>query len=413
MSLIFANPWVKLSWRGTRKLGAFVKQIAVKIAAFLFNALYIICRLGGRREEVLFITRQASTPSDDFIAIGKAYEDAGYQVVFLSQRLTKRAALAYAVLVVREIYHLAKCQVCFVDRYDPVISLLHFKTKQVEVEPGEDYVRFDEVPVEPVIVQLWHAFGAFKKFGYQTVDTAEGHPLSEMELFKIHRNYTWVICSGEGARRPFAEAFGYPVSRVLPLGRPEYKTLCDEHASCKETKMLDRDQSESSLQSKRIRVLFAPTVRKYDKSVHPFAELFTIRETFLDQEQFEEIWSFHPLDVGEAVVGGVPPTLENADVVVTDYSSIVYEAYLMGKPVFFYTPDLEHYLATPGLNANPEELSLPLVADTLEQLVEMMGAYAKRPSAYNWEAFEAFIGRSFVGAAEDPAQALVTLTTYE
>lgn len=402
LSLIFANPWVKLSWRGTRKLGVFVKQIAVKIAAFLFNALYIICRLGGRREEALFITRQASTPSDDFIAIGKAYEDAGYQVVYLSQRLTKRAALAYAVLVVREIYHLAKCQVCFVDRYDPVISLLHFKTKQVEVEPGEDYVRFDEVPVEPVIVQLWHAFGAFKKFGYQTVDTAEGHPLSEMELFKIHRNYTWVICSGEGARRPFAEAFGYPVSRVLPLGRPEYKTLCDDQ-SAHEAKGIKLDSADKA------RVLFAPTVRKYDKSVHPFADLYRRHDCYLNPNQFEEIWSFHPLDIGEEVPQGVPLNLEAADCVVTDYSSIVYEAYLLKKPVFFYVPDIDHYCETPGLNANPVDLAPEIVAQSEQELQGMLQAWRADPVSYPWEALRNFVGDSFANAPKDPAVTLVKL----
>ncbi len=385
------------------RLGALVKQAAVKIAAFLFNVLYALCKVGGRRKEVVFVTRQASEPSDDFLALGSAYEDAGYKVVYLSQRLTKKAALAYAVLVIKEIYHVAKCQVCVIDRYDPVISLLHLKTMPVEVMSGEDYVRFAEVPVEPVVIQLWHAFGAFKKFGYQSVDTAEGHPLSEMELFEIHRNYTWVVCSGEGARRPFAEAFGYPVSRMLPIGRPEYKTLCEERAR------LDAGE-QAQPRRERIRVLFAPTVRKYDKSVHPFAELFAIRETFLNQDVFEEIWSFHPLDVGEAVIGGVPPTLENADVVITDYSSIVYEAYLLGKPVFFYTPDLEHYMDTPGLNANPVELSPTLVAETLEELVGCMDAYAKDPTGYDWAAFETFVGQSFEGAAKDPAQALVTRT---
>ena len=130
----------------------------------------------------------------------------------------------------------------------------------------------------------------------------------------------------------------------------------------------------------------------------------------MNQDVFEEIWSFHPLDVGEAVIGGVPPTLENADVVITDYSSIVYEAYLLGKPVFFYTPDLEHYMDTPGLNANPVELSPTLVAETLEELVGCMDAYAKDPTGYDWAAFETFVGQSFEGAAKDPAQALVTRT---
>lgn len=106
-----------------------------------------------------------------------------------------------------------------IDRYDPVISLLDFACEPTALR-GAQHLEF---PAVPVVIQLWHAFGAFKKFGYQAIDVAEGHTAEEAAAFKIHRNNSWVICSGEGARTAFAEAFACPVERVLPIGRPEYR----------------------------------------------------------------------------------------------------------------------------------------------------------------------------------------------
>lgn len=78
----------------------------------------------------------------------------------------------------------------------------------------------------------------------------------------------------------------------------------------------------------------------------------------------------------------MPVSLIDADIVITDYSSIVYEAYLLGKLVGFYIPDIQYYRLSPGLNADPLELCPGLVADTPEQLAAMLASWAAEPSAY-------------------------------
>ena len=120
-----------------------------------------------------------------------------------------------------------------IDRYDPVISLLDFTCEPTELRDALHL----EFPNKPIVIQLWHAFGAFKKFGYQALDIAEGHTSGEAALFRIHRNNSWVICSGEGARKAFAEAFACPIERVLPLGRPEYRKLRDLRGATRSAKV--------------------------------------------------------------------------------------------------------------------------------------------------------------------------------
>ena len=148
-----------------------LKTAAVSAARVAFNGLYRLFGLFGRRDEVLFVSRKSGEPSYDYVECGKAFSAQGYEPVYLSQHFKKSSVLAYAGLVLRELYHLARCRVCVIDRYDPVISLLDFKCEPTELRDALHL----EFPSEPIVIQLWHAFGAFKKFGYQALDIAEGH----------------------------------------------------------------------------------------------------------------------------------------------------------------------------------------------------------------------------------------------
>lgn len=373
----------------------FSKKAAAGVARVAFRGLYGIFCLAKRRDEVLFVSRKSGEPSYDYLECGKAFQARGYQPVYLSQHFKKSSALAYAGLVLRELNHLARCKVCVIDRYDPVISLLDFTCEPTALR-GAQHLEF---PAVPVVIQLWHAFGAFKKFGYQAIDVAEGHTAEEAAAFRIHRNNSWVICSGEGARTAFAEAFACPVERVLPIGRPEYRKLCD---------MRQAAQVDVNRASEKATVLFAPTIRKYDKAADPFADLRGAAGKLFQSGSYRVSWSLHPLATGKDAGGDVPVSLIDADIIITDYSSIVYEAYLLGKLVGFYIPDIQYYRLSPGLNADPLELCPGLVADTPEQLAAMLASWAAEPSAYPHQQLQRFVGDSFANCAEDPAGELAT-----
>lgn len=373
-----------------------LKTAAVSVARAMFNGLYRLFGLFGRRDEVLFVSRKSGEPSYDYMECGKAFSAQGYEPVYLSQHFKKSSVLAYAGLVLRELYHLARCRVCVIDRYDPVISLLDFKCEPTELRDALHL----EFPSEPIVIQLWHAFGAFKKFGYQALDIAEGHPSDEAALFRIHRNNSWVICSGEGARKAFAEAFACPIERVLPLGRPEYLKLCDLRGAARAAKA-----EKIGVAGVRCTVLFAPTIRKYDKAVDPFADLRDTADQIFQSSKYEVVWSAHPLAAGKDAGGDVPVGLIDADIVITDYSSIVYEAYLLGKIVGFYTPDIAHYRLSPGLNADPVLLCPGITANSPRELADLLERWSTDRDAYPLDELERFIGGSFIGCSSNPAEA--------
>lgn len=353
------------------------------VSCAAFNGLYHLFGLFGRRDEVLFVSRKSGEPSYDYVECGKAFSAQGYEPVYLSQHFKKSSVLAYAGLVLQELYHLARCRVCVIDRYDPVISLLDFKCEPTELRDALHL----EFPNEPIVIQLWHAFGAFKKFGYQALDIAEGHSSDEAALFRIHRNNSWVICSGEGARKAFAEAFACPIERVLPLGRPEYRKLSDMRSATRSAKV-----GKSSGTGAKCTVLFAPTIRKYDKAVDPFADLCDTADQVFQSSKYEVVWSAHPLTAGKDAGGDVPTSLIDADIVITDYSSIVYETYLLGKMVGFYTPDIAHYRSSPGLNADPALLSPGITASSPGELADLLEQWSTDHETYPHDELERFVG---------------------
>lgn len=67
---------------------------------------------------------------------------------------------------------------------------------------------------EAVITQLWHGEGAFKKFGMAIEQPAEVRRNEE----KSNRKLTYAVCTSRAVAPIYAEAFGIPEERVLPLG---------------------------------------------------------------------------------------------------------------------------------------------------------------------------------------------------
>ena len=314
------------------------------------NLIYKVCGLVCAREDaVLLLSRQSDSISLDYQILVSSFEARGFATYCVIGKLEKGHLSSYAFRVLKEIKLLAKCKICFLDGYDPVVSMLNLRCEKLaanEIELLRREGLQEHFPALPVVIQLWHAFGAFKKFGYQSLGSKEGRSVESAKLFEMHKNYSWIICSGESCRKPFAEAFRYPLDRVLPLGRPEMDVLFSR-GSC---------SFDLGAGHNKPRVLFAPTLRRSTSSSHPFRVLYESGKVDELSDVVDVLWAFHPVEDDTGSAEGTRRILADSDCVVTDYSSIVYEAYLLGKRIFFYVPDIEEYRSSPGLNEDPLEV---------------------------------------------------------
>jgi CDP-glycerol glycerophosphotransferase (TagB/SpsB family) len=86
--------------------------------------------------------------------------------------------------------------------------------------------------------------------------------------------------------------------------------------------------------NKKIRVLYAPTHNLAGWSMRGDASSYPRFLPYLDKlsQEFEVVSSFHPANNGgQSTLQG----LVNANVVISDCSSMIYEAWVLGKPVIF------------------------------------------------------------------------------
>lgn len=197
------------------------------------------------------------------------------------------------------------------------------------------------------IIQVWHACGAFKKFGF-----ASHHNTNKSEsIFKMYEKYSGVIVSSDEVRKHYAKSFSLGIDKIKALGVPRTDVFYNE-----EKINILRDsffKTHPWLKGKKI-FLYAPTYRK-SEFIHKEAmdSISKIQEVLKENEVL--IYSLHPFDQ-DVIIQGLPENcnftrncdsntlLLVADVLITDYSSVIFEFSLMNKPMIFYSYDLESYV---------------------------------------------------------------------
>jgi len=206
---------------------------------------------------------------------------------------------------------------------------------------------------ETKLIQLWHAVGAFKTFGFTRIGK-EGGP---EQFSPNHRSYNYAIVSSREIVKFYAEGFGLSEEKVLATGIPRTDVFFDNTYKKKvESEFYNK---YPHLENKKI-LLFAPTFRGEGKhDAHYPLKLFPVNQIY---ENIRDGWAIiikqHPF-VSEKVE--ISPEFEDyivdlsqdseinnllfiSDLLITDYSSVIFEASLLNIPMLFYAYDLEEYI---------------------------------------------------------------------
>jgi len=223
------------------------------------------------------------------------------------------------------------------------------------------------------LVQVWHAAGAFKRVGHSRA----GLPGGPTPGSDIHRNYTHATVSSEGIRDDYAEAYGIPRERIRALGVPRSDFFFDEPLV---TAARDRVRARLGVPASVRLAVYAPTFRGN-------GQLTAYADESADWGRVADAlggdWRVavrrHPFTTRGArpLPAGVIDAsadvemndlLAAADVLITDYSSAVFEFALLRRPVVFFTPDLDRYAATRSFYRPFEDYAIGPVVRSSEQL---------------------------------------------
>ncbi len=202
---------------------------------------------------------------------------------------------------------------------------------------------------EAKLIQVWHACGAFKKVGYSR-NHSSNYSLT-------HKNYTDAVVSSEKIRENYAEAFEINIENVHSLGVPRTDTFFDEEF--KESKEKEILEKLGISKEKRV-ILFAPTFRgnNVKKAYYP-NEFINIKELYSklsendifiikshpfikNKIKIEEEFKDKIIDITDQY-REINDLLLITDLLITDYSSVIFEYSFLNKPIIFYVPDYEEY----------------------------------------------------------------------
>jgi teichoic acid ribitol-phosphate primase len=239
-------------------------------------------------------------------------------------------------------YHLATARVFIVDDY-------FFPIYVVRPRPGT------------TIIQTWHACGAFKKVGYSVLDKSFGVDEKLASRVRIHSNYDVCLVASQAAAPHYAEAFRQPLDRfVSRLGIPRTDVFFGDERLERTREAVRR---RYGLTDGRRVVLYAPTFRGdsvTDAHATDDLDLDLLHRTLGDDHVV--LVRLHPFVQSRTAIG---PELEGfaidvsdhpdinelmlvSDVLLTDYSSAIFEFALLGRPMVFFAPDYEAYEAERG-----------------------------------------------------------------
>ena len=195
-----------------------------------------------------------------------------------------------------------------------------------------------------VITQLWHAEGAFKKFGLSAPVTDD---VREREK-KCSEKLTYVVCSSKAVAPFYAEAFGVDESKILPLGSARIDDLLGKNDSLALRREFDAAHPECI--GKEL-VLYAPTFRDSAEKDAALAEKIDVEAFNREFPQKRLLIKLHP-QIHSANVPDGATNVTDCDIgkltlicesVITDYSSVCMDFALLSKPCIFYAFDLDEY----------------------------------------------------------------------
>lgn len=297
--------------------------------------IFCFFKLLKTQNKVTFMSRQTNTRNIDFEMIIEEINkrDNSIKIVVLNKRLEKgiKEKISYGFYMFKQMYHLATSKVIILDSYAILVSILKQKkgTK---------------------VIQIWHALGSLKKFGYSILGKKEGRNAKTAEIMDMHKNNDYIITSSEISKKYFMEAFGADEKQMLILGLPRIDFL-----QSKEQESIIKEKFYEiypEINNQKENILYVPTDRK-NKKINLNKVIKSVDYTkynlIIKTHSGKEIICINKKRIEKGIYFLGLELLHIADYIITDYSAICYETTLVNKPIYFYTYDYEEYMKNRGV----------------------------------------------------------------
>lgn len=335
-------------------------MIILKIGIFFLNIIYVFIKLFPiHKNKITLISRQSNEITLDFkLLIDELKKNKKLELVILCKRLDSGVLnkIKYGLYIFKLMYHIATSKVVVLDSYCIPICLLNHK-KNLKV------------------IQIWHALGSLKKFGYSSLDLEDGRSSKIAKVMKMHKNYDYILVSSQKCKKNFASAFGYQEDRMIVMSLPRVDYLLSKKA--KENIIQKFISIYKICNNQKKNILYCPTHRlhkKYNldkiikavdyKHYNLLIKLHGGNEyIYVDGKNVNKAKEINFLGLELLFV---------ADYVITDYSAIIYEASILNKSIFLYAEDFNEYITSRGLYIDYYEEMPGPISNNIKEIMNLI-----------------------------------------
>ena len=255
--------------------------------------------------------------------------------------------------------------------------------KYVFVNEPNEVISCVDLRPETRVMQVWHACGAFKKWGMSTAEKIFGADEKTLRKHPNYANLNWVTVSSPEVIWAYAEAMDLEDKKetIVPIGVSRTDVFYDESRKKKAFEKLYK--VFPAARGKKV-ILYAPTFRgRVAKAKAPdqldvraFADAFSDEYVLISKhhpyikelpEIPEDLNGTFSMDVTSAM--NIEDLLMVSDICISDYSSLIFEYSLMERPMIFFAYDLEDYFDWRGFYYPYEEFSPGPICRTNAEMI--------------------------------------------
>lgn len=294
-----------------------LSKIILRIVLKILDALTFFIKQDSNR--ITFVSLTQDHLSSDFKLIDEQLRnksfDIHYNLIVFEQNI--KGKLGYFFNCMKQLIDLKKSKLIILNDNNYVVS--YFK------------------PENTIVMQIWHAPGAVKKFGNQI---QRQYPI---------QNYDYVICNSPYWKKCYSEAFHVKEDQVIVTGLPRMDMLINKEE-------IHFYEKYPQCRNKRL-ILYAPTFRGN------IIDGFKMECIHFDSLKLEEnemiLCKFHPLlqdvqihqnNVLNVSHEDLYELMKVSDCMISDYSSVIFDYCLLNKEMIGFVPDYDTYKQTIGFN---------------------------------------------------------------
>lgn len=249
---------------------------------------------------------------------------------------------------------------------------------------------------ETTVIQLWHSGGLLKKAGYDSRDT-----IPKIYKGNVYKNYNLLTVSAPCCIRVMRKSMHQPRGVVKATGISRTDIYYDEafNQSCREEFYKEYPDAVG----KNI-VVWVPTFR--GNAGDPYLEgEEELDRAFSDLDSCFLVKKYHPHYENkhpDLVSCNIPShrLLPVADLLITDYSSIVFDYLVYKKPFVFFAPDYEEYEKNRGFYRPYDSYPTTVAKSADELIAAVKKELATRSESDLKNCFKEHMGRCDGGATE-------------